>query len=161
MIGVINRHCVFSDISASKENPSWFDREKIFLNLVKETDRDDIKFYVFFDGDDLSGHFLNKYKDQYKIITKKCGSGAASFTSALDFASTLDCESFYFVEDDYIHKKNWVNVLKEGLSLGADYVTLYDHPDKYDVSMYNQSSMLLLSPSSHWKITPSTTDTFA
>ena len=52
-------------------------------------------------------------------------------------------------------------MLKEGLSLGADYVTLYDHPDKYDVSMYNQSSMLLLSPSSHWKITPSTTDTFA
>ena len=161
MISIINRHCKFSEISANKENPKWFDREIIFLNLVKEVTGEDIRFYIFFDGEDLSGHFLQKYKDDYEFIFQKCGSGAASFIGALEFAATLDSDFFYFVEDDYVHKGGWLKILKEGLGLGADYVTLYDHPDKYNLSMYNPGCNLFVSNSSHWRSTPSTTDTFA
>ena len=37
----------------------------------------------------------------------------------------------YFVEDDFLHKDNCREILLEGLRLGAEYASLYDHPDKY------------------------------
>ena len=37
----------------------------------------------------------------------------------------------YFVENDYLHHSNARNILLEGFTVGADYVSLYDHPDKY------------------------------
>lgn len=39
---------------------------------------------------------------------------------------------FYFVEDDYIHRRGARDILLEAFDqLNANYVTLYDHPDKY------------------------------
>lgn len=160
-IAVINRHCLYSNISANKEKPSWFDREKIFLNLAKEINRDDLQFHVFYDGENASGHFLENYLDDYNFVFEKCGSGAKSFIKALDFAASLDCEIVYFVEDDYVHRSGWIDVLIEGMSMGPDYLTLYDHPDKYDQRLYHPSCSLYTSKTCHWRTTPSTTDTFA
>lgn len=76
----------------------------------------------------------------------------------------------YFVENDYLHLPNSYNILKEGLDFGIAYVTLYDHPDKYlDPSIGGnpycqggaESTKVYLTPSTHWKITNSTTMTFA
>jgi hypothetical protein len=39
---------------------------------------------------------------------------------------------FYFIEDDYIHRRGSRKALLEAFSLlNASYVSLYDHPDKY------------------------------
>lgn len=80
-----------------------------------------------------------------------------------------DTDWVYLLEDDYLHRKGAKEILIEGLSI-ADYVTLYDHPDKY-WSVKNQGnpfngnsvekSKILLTQSSHWRETNSTTMTFA
>lgn len=89
---------------------------------------------------------------------------AGSFGLALNFAvSTLiadNNETIYFVEDDYIHKK-CKNLLDEGLTF-SDYVTLYDHPDKY-TNMYNHGEVCKVRfyKNQHWRSSVSTTMTFA
>ena len=85
-------------------------------------------------------------------------------------------ELVYLVEDDYMHLPGSEEVLKEGLGV-ADYVTLYDCPDKYidhmTLSQFDGTRrvidgggeigrILQTIPSfNHWKETGSTTLTFA
>lgn len=79
----------------------------------------------------------------------------------------------YFVEDDYIHKQDALRVLVEGLER-FDYVTLYDHLDKYSINTSSSSktaktkvpsggevARVCVSATCHWKCTNSTTMTFA
>jgi hypothetical protein len=74
-----------------------------------------------------------------------------------------DNDIIYFLEDDYIHRQGWVDILKEGFKyIAADYYTLYDHPDKYWLPMYEDlTSRILPTPTTHWRTTPSTTNTYA
>jgi len=99
------------------------------------------------------------------------GHGAGTFNLALDEALTLDDDEIvYFIENDYLHKPGSQKLFKEAFELGASFVSLYDHPDKYlppekggnpycqggaeDTRVYKTDSV-------HWKITNSTTMTFA
>ena len=94
------------------------------------------------------------------IIRTDYKSGAHSFLHAVCFAMQLDVPDdtiVYLVEDDYIHAQGAQAVLEEGMSVG-DYVTLYDHKDKYQDP---QSSYIYTTKSCHWRTTPSTTMTFA
>ena len=79
-------------------------------------------------------------------------------------------EIVYFLEDDYLHKEGSQKVLESGFDLGMDYVTLYDHPDKYlnPIEGGNpycegraEFTRVYLGEYSHWKLTNSTTMTFA
>jgi GT2 family glycosyltransferase len=93
---------------------------------------------------------------------------SASFLYALDLALGLQEEALvYLVEDDYLHQADGETHIREGLEL-ADYVSLYDHPDKYMdpspnplVKQGGEATRVLLSRSGHWKLTNSTTMTFA
>lgn len=99
---------------------------------------------------------------------------AKSWRHALELALALpDDRAVYFVEDDFLHRAGARAALVEGLAR-ADYVTLYDHPDKY-VTGHPPSNpggnpiadsggeigRVIRTPSSHWKTTNSATMTFA
>jgi hypothetical protein len=75
---------------------------------------------------------INKYIDPVNIRKVNVGHGAGTFNLALDIALKWeDDEIVYFVESDYLHLQNSPQILEEGFKLGAPYVTLYLHPDKF------------------------------
>ena len=85
---------------------------------------------------------------------------AGSYQYALDEACKLD-DVIYFVEDDYLHKPDAERILLEGFSFG-DYITLYDHPDKYTkIYSFGEISKVSRGGLSHWRYTQSTCMTFA
>jgi hypothetical protein len=165
MIKIFQRHCNFSSNSEHKPRPEWFDREKIFDNLISTLD-ERVEYIAFHDSGngEIEDHFL-KNKNVNKI-SKKGGNDAQSFLNLLNYVNEQnydDNDIIYFLEDDYLHRSGWVDVLLEGFEyIGADYYTLYDHPDKYYSPMYeNLQSKVIVTPSVHWRTTPSTTNTYA
>lgn len=108
-----------------------------------------------------------------KLVEYTGGSSAASWRYAWNYVKEQgfsEDDYVYFVEDDYLHKRNFPIILKEGLQL-ADYVSLYDHMDKYIPASKGgnkyvgedggETTKVVLTKSTHWKLTNSTTMTFA
>ena len=111
---------------------------------------------------------IKKYIDPVNIRKVSVGHGAGTFNLALDEALRYDDETIiYFVENDYLHLQNSHNIIKEGINLGVDFISLYDHPDKYidGINPYvedgGEVTKVFLTNSCHWKFTNSTTMTFA
>ena len=159
-----------SDNGYSKIKPDYITNEKCLANAT-EVFQDTIWSIIADNVSKETESMMRKYvtKDCIEYVTK--GSGAETFNLALDKALQYnDEEIIYFLENDYLHKPGSEKVIKEGLDLGASFVTLYDHPDKYiDPSRGGnkyceggaESTRVYLTQSSHWKITNSTTMTFA
>ncbi len=109
--------------------------------------------------------FLSRFTSS---IERTSLGNAASFVHALDIAVQFeDDQPIYLVEDDYIHTLKGPQYIAEGLER-ADYVSLYDHSDKYMTNSPNplvsgggENTKVILTPSIHWKYTNSTTMTFA
>lgn len=109
--------------------------------------------------------FLNRFTP---IIKKTSLGNSGSFVYAMDLALQYgDDQWVYLVEDDYLHLPKGPQYLMEGLQR-VDYVSLYDHADKYMQNSPNplvkdggENTKVILTPSSHWKYTNSTTMTFA
>lgn len=165
MIKIFQRHCNFSTQSAHKPRPDWFDREKIFDSFISTLD-ERVEYTAFHDSGNgnIEDHFLNG-KD-VKKVSMFGGNDAQSFLNVLNYIIEQnydDNDIIYFLEDDYLHKQGWIDIMLEGFEyIGADYYTLYDHPDKYYLQMYeNLQSKIIATPSIHWRTTPSTTNTYA
>jgi hypothetical protein len=110
-------------------------------------------------------HFLCK-QSLYPIIEFKGGSETASFLYMLEYVYRKKLRSetiIYFLEDDYLHRAGWPQILREAFTLsGIDYVTLFDHRDKYFFPQYaDLRSKIFHTDSCHWRTTPSTTNTYA
>jgi hypothetical protein len=161
-----------SDAGYNKVKPAYVNNEACLKNFCN----------VFFDhiydilviADNCSDDTINmikKYIDPINIRKVSIGHGAGTFNLALDEALKYDdLTTVYFVENDYLHKQGSPKILEEGFDLGASFVSLYDHPDKYkDPSTGGnpyceggaEDTRVYLSKSTHWKITNSTTMTFA
>jgi hypothetical protein len=161
-----------SDAGYNKVKPDYINNENCLKNFCN----------VFFDNiydikiiaDNVSDDtftMIKKYIDPHNITRVSVGHGAGTFNLALNEAlKGEDDDIVYFVENDYIHEQNSPNILKEGFELGASFVALYDHPDKYlDPSKGGnpyceggaEDTRVYLTDSCHWKITNSTTMTFA
>ena len=159
-----------SDAGYNKVKPDYIDNEKCLANAVN----------VFKDADwsiiadnvsEETNNMIQKYKSRNHINYVSIGHGAGTFNLALDEALNYnDNEIVYFIENDYLHKLESQKILEEGFNLGASFVSLYDHPDKYiDPDRGGnpyckggaEDTRVYLTDSCHWKITNSTTMTFA
>ena len=165
MIRIFQRHCLFSSNSEQKQRPQWFDREKIFDSFLKTLNQD-TELTCMFDSarGEVDQHFLSQ--KNVNVVSLKGGNDAISFLNVLNYIKDQNYDKndiIYFLEDDYIHRQGWVEILKEGFEyIGADYYTLYDHPDKYWLPMYEDlTSKIIATPSVHWRTNPSTTNTYA
>jgi len=159
-----------SDTGYNKVKPSYINNENCLNNAVKIFN--DAEWYLI--ADNLSKEttiVLEKHFNPTIINHVSVGHGAGTFNLALDYALTLpDDEIVYFLENDYLHREGSLEILQEGIALGASFVSLYDHPDKYlDPSDGGnpycdggaEYTRVHLTKSCHWKITNSTTMTFA
>ena len=159
-----------SDAGYIKEKPEYINNEKCLANATK----------VFKDADwsiiadncsDETLEMIQKYQSNVEIVS--VGHGAGTFNLALEGVVAGEWEDddiVYFLENDYLHKPNSQKILQEGFSLGASFVALYDHPDKYLDPILGgnpycegggEDTRVYLTDSCHWKITNSTTMTFA
>lgn len=154
-------------LSICESSNSKFSKKESFNNLSKSFNNCDL--YIL--GDDLSEDlekyilsfnptfYENKIRGKTKYLIDKFNFCISNF----DTDDTL-----YLVEDDYIHIGDCTSLLDEGLNY-SDYVTLYDHPDKYiqcqypnpEIKSVGEQTTLFRTDSIHWKYTNSTTGTFA
>jgi hypothetical protein len=159
-----------SDAGYKKEKPDYINNETCLKNAT--TVFKDADWYLIADNvSDQTNNMMQKYVPLNCTEYQSVGHGAGTFNIALNEALTYnDDDIVYFIENDYLHKPESVNILKEGFELGASFVALYDHPDKYlDPGKGGnpycvggaEDTRVYLTDSCHWKITNSTTMTFA
>ncbi len=159
-----------SDSGYNKIKPDYINNENCLANAVKvfkDADWSIIADNVSKETNDM----IQKYKSRDHINYVSIGHGAGTFNLALDEALEYkDDEIIYFIENDYLHKPESFKIIEEGFSLGASFVSLYDHPDKYITPEAGgnpyckggaEDTRVYLTKSCHWKITNSTTMTFA
>ena len=159
-----------SDAGYSKVKPDNVNNEACLANasvIFKDAD-----WSIIADNtSEETNNMIQVYHTNSKINYVSVGHGAGTFNIALNEAlSYEDDEIVYFIENDYLHKPKSQTIIEEGFSLGASFVSLYDHPDKY-ITPENggnpyckggaEDTRVYLTKSCHWKITNSTTMTFA
>jgi hypothetical protein len=156
-----------SDSGYNKVKPDYITNENCLANAIKEFD--DVIWSIIADNvSSDTNDMIQKYVTRDCILYTEKGNGAATFNLALDEALTYDDdEIIYFIENDYLHKPGSQKIIQEAFELGADFASLYDHPDKYvdGINPYveggGEITKVFLSKSCHWKLTNSTTMTFA
>lgn len=170
---------------SKKDRPNWFSYEKCLVNLIDTIVRagsDELKvnLLMVFDGEEAD--FLNDFSSKYFLLGKKIiegrltrevrlikgGDAFISASKLIDIACNdyvyTDSSYIYNLENDYLHRYGWLDALVEVHESGIphDYITLFDHPDKYRYAKayngrYDQlRSQLFVTASSHWRTTPST-----
>lgn len=159
-----------SDAGYNKVKPDYITNEKCLKNFVGIFGWENL--HIIADNvSEETNLMMLKYVPQSCIEYVEVGHGAGTFNLALDYALMHpEDEIIYFVENDYLHTQDAKEVLKDGFKLGASYVSLYDHPDKYLSPERGgnpycnggaEDTRVYLTKTSHWKITNSTTMTFA
>ncbi len=116
-------------LSICENTNSKICKKTSFNNLCEIFKNDQI--YVL--GDNLSNDFENFVKSKnINFIENKVRGRSTYFIDKLDFCLNkfTTNDSLYLIEDDYLHKIGSDKLIEEGLQ-HSDYITLYDHPDKY------------------------------
>lgn len=160
-----------SDTGYNKVKPLYINNENCLKNAVKTFGNSE--FLIIADNvSDETKKMIEWLVPNDNINHVSVGHGAGTFNLALDLAlKQSDGDVIYFLENDYLHTKNAETIIMEGINLGADYVSGYDHPDKYIPASRGgnpqieddggEVTKVYLSESCHWKLTNSTTMTFA
>jgi len=157
-----------SNTGYPKEKPDYINNKNCFENALRTFNK--ANWLVI--ADNITDDTKLYLESKVKIINYvSVGHGAGTFNLALDFAINLsDDEIVYFLENDYLHKPEADKILEDGIELGFDYVTAYDHKDKYlnpfeggnpFCSGRSEETRVYLGQYCHFKLTNSTTMTFA
>jgi hypothetical protein len=162
-----------SDAGYTKIKPEYINNESCLKNATSVFNVNDHDWFVIADNtSEQTNKMISKYIPTDSVKYVNIGSGAGTFNVAMDIALNFDeNDVVYFLENDYIHKPNSDVILLEGINAGGDYISLYDHPDKYIPASRGgnpfidedggEVTKVYLTKSVHWKITNSTTMTFA
>ena len=161
-----------SDAGYNKVKPSYINNENCLKNTLEVFPWTEYDWSIIADNiSEKTNDMIQKYIPKDHINYVSVGHGAGTFNLALDEAlQNPDDKIIYFLENDYLHKPGSNKILKEGFDLGASFVSLYDHPDKYMTPDQGgnpyceggaEDTRVYLTKSCHWKITNSTTMTFA
>jgi hypothetical protein len=167
-IEIFVRHCHYSSASAHKARVRGFSKEHCLENLLSTlADQAGVNVTFFLDTHHPMSetHFIRS-QSRFPVLELRGGSEAASFLYMLEHVYQKKLHSgtiIYFLEDDYIHCPGWPKILREAFTLPhVEYVTLYDHKDKYFFPQYAElKSRIFHTDSCHWRTTPSTTNTYA
>ncbi len=164
-INVYLRHCYYSKIQESpgKQRPEWWDKEKVFQNFKNTLNPETTNYTIIYDKHygERKDTFL---KDEQNVYEIDCGKESQSFMQTLNYILSQDLDDdtiVYFLEDDYVHRPGWDKILIDGFNLPVEYVTLYDHGDKYQEMYKDFMTKVFHTKLSHWMPVPSTTNTFA
>jgi hypothetical protein len=164
----MNIHIFYRHYNASSNSshyrPEGFDYEKCLSNLLDTIkNHPNVKLTVMMDGS-KQGTFLENY--DIEVYEFNGGTDAVSFFETVKYAKNKnidDNDLVYFLENDYLHVDNWVEKVIDLFSTfqGLNYVSLYDHNDKYFLPMYDDLvSKIFVTHNHHWRTTPSTCGSF-
>jgi len=183
-----------SDNNNKKIKPPFITNENCLNNFIRCFNPESMQIIA----DNVNSETLDSLKTHgIEILQTKLGN-PGSFKYALDLAIQRNNDDIiYFVENDYVHTPNSKQIMYEafnelnqinpdGSKINIDYVTLYDHPDKYSYhyninynkyvyfshndcrihkdggkNSSNKYSLVMYGKTSYWKTTPSTCMTFA
>lgn len=161
-----------SDTGYNKVKPGYINNVNCLNNATRVFPWTKYDWSIIADNiSEETNNMIQRYIPRDHIHYVSVGHGAGTFNLALDEAlQSPDDEIIYFLENDYLHKPGSDQIIKEGFDLGASFVSLYDHPDKYKGPSQGgnpyceggaEDTRVYLTDSCHWKITNSTTMTFA
>jgi len=162
-INVYVRHAFYSpnSVIGNRIRPVWFDKKKIWNNFIETVNKEMCNVKIIYDtyfGDNSDIFFT----EDIEVIKINCGTEASSFLEILKIIENdnlSDDSIIYILEDDYLHRENWCNAIIEGVEI-SDYISLYDHLDKY-LDYPDLNSKIVLTKSVHWRTVPSTCNTYA
>jgi len=163
-IKIYIRHSFYSPNKSlpNRKRPDWFDKKKVWNNFKRTLDPEICYVTILYDthfGDSSESFF----EGNDRVIKINCGTEASSFLEMLNVIQNENHEDddiIYMLEDDYLHLPGWTNIMLEGFTLETDYISLYDHLDKYK-DYPDLLSKILVSESCHWRTVPSTCNTYA
>ena len=161
-IEVFIRHCYYSKLGElpDRVRPFWYNKTQVFENFKNTLNPDLINYTIVYDEfyGSINKTFLAKEKN-VEII--KCGSETDSFLKTLEIIQSKNLSDdtiVYLLEDDYLHRPGWSDIMLEGFDIKSHYLTLYDF-DFFIAKGY--LCEIFTTPSSHWRAVPATTNTFA
>jgi hypothetical protein len=125
-----------------------------------------VKIWLLLDGcppsyEDLFRQYFRE--DEIEVVNLAAVGNEATFAMQVDILARQSlAELVYFAEDDYFYLPNAIVEMVEfaGSGEGIDFVTPYDHPDRYQDSTRRQRAMLRAFGRRHWRTASSTCLTF-
>jgi len=119
---------------------------------------------------DSTYEYLKTLISEKNILRTNLGAHKAFLFSIYYALSNFnETDKIYFAEDDYIYTRDAPRILEDGLDI-SDYVSGYDHPDKYVnykeggdnpfIEEGGEATRVIISKSRHWKLTNSCCHTF-
>ncbi|MDD2540698.1 MAG: hypothetical protein PHH28_06595 [Desulfuromonadaceae bacterium] len=175
---IIYRHVYISDDVGRfppKFRPDGFDYNKCFINLIETIEnsklRDRVNIIVFYNGtiDDLNkDKFMNVLNTTQIHIEVRLLEASSALQAVLVMMrevknlSIMPNDILYLLENDYLHHEKWLEETFEifDSKIKFDYISLYDHPDRYKYPSNYSNSVLYVTSNRHWTTAPSTCGTF-